>query len=279
MGGGMDDDDFLDDDDELGTVTDQVPHVMLVVDDEPGIHEVTRLALRSLNFAGRPLQIISAYSGQEAYALLGERDDVAVILLDVVMESETAGLDLVKAIRRDLGNTDVRIILRTGQPGQAPEETVIIDYDINDYKAKSELTRSHLMTSVISALRGWRDIQELHQYRRQAYAQVGRQSAIAAAILDLIPTPAAVLDTDGLIVAHNGALASLAGGENGDLVGYDLPGLGLGEVAVQLALGRGDGIVTSGGVSWQLTLRPLTTVDGVVDAVVMRLDPPGKAVL
>ena len=159
----MDDDDFFDDDDVSEAAVSQSKHIMLIVDDEPGVHEVTRLALRPLQFDGRGLELLSAYSGQEGRDLLSERNDIAVILLDVVMESETAGLDLVRTIRRDLGNTDVRIILRTGQPGQAPEETVIVEYDINDYKAKSELTRSHLTTSVISALRGWRDIQDLHQ--------------------------------------------------------------------------------------------------------------------
>jgi len=42
------------------------------------------------------------------------------VLLDVIMETDQAGLDLVEFIRDTLKNETVRIILRTGQPGQAP---------------------------------------------------------------------------------------------------------------------------------------------------------------
>jgi CheY-like chemotaxis protein len=270
-----DDDDFLEDDESPEEGDSQPPHQMLIVDDEPGVHEVTRLALRPIQFDGRKLEFLSAYSAAEARALLAERDDIAVILLDVVMESENAGLELVHTIRREMGNADVRIILRTGQPGQAPEETVIVEYDINDYKAKSELTRGHLLTSVIAALRGWRDIQELHLYRRQAYALVGRQSAIAEAVLELIDRPAAVLDPEGLVIAANGPLAALAGRPADELPGFDLPALGLGEVAVLLAAGAAEGAVRRGDQEWQARLRPVVTADGSLDAVVVRLDRPG----
>jgi len=272
----MDDDDFLDDDESPETGAEPPRHVMLIVDDEPGVHEVTRLALRPLMFDGRGLEFLSAYSGREGRDLLAQRDDVAVILLDVVMETETAGLDLVRAIRRELGNADVRIILRTGQPGQAPEETVIVEYDINDYKAKSELTRGHLTTSVISALRGWRDIQELHQYRRQAYSLVGRQSAIAEAVLSLIDSPAAVLDPDGLVIAGNDALAALGGGAASDLIGFDLASLGLGEVAALLAAGETRGVASRAGAVWTVTLLPVAPSGEAVDAVILRLDRAGR---
>ncbi len=98
--------------------------------------------------------------------MLAEHPDTAVILLDVVMERDDAGLRLVRHIRDDLGNRGVRIILRTGQPGQAPEQEVVARYDINDYKAKVELTADKLCTSVTSALRAWRDICALEHSRR-----------------------------------------------------------------------------------------------------------------
>ena len=182
----MTDDDFLEDD--SGEAAASLPTVaMLIVDDEPGVHDVTRLALTGFEFQGHRLELVSALNAADARAVLEAREDIAVILLDVVMESETAGLDLVRAIRRELGNVDVRIILRTGQPGQAPEERVIVDYDINDYKAKAELTRSHLLTSVIGALRSWRDIQDLHRYRRQAYA-VLRDDAMVTKLFTTLAT-------------------------------------------------------------------------------------------
>ncbi len=142
------------------------PWKLLVVDDEEDVHHVTRLVLGRFTFAGRPLQLLSAYSAAEARRLLDQHPDTAVILLDVVMERDDAGLRLVRHIRDELGNRNVRIILRTGQPGQAPEQQVVAEYDINDYKAKVELTADKLCTSVTSALRAWRDICALEQSRR-----------------------------------------------------------------------------------------------------------------
>jgi response regulator RpfG family c-di-GMP phosphodiesterase len=56
-------------------------------------------------------------------------------------------------------------VLRTGQPGQAPEEKVIVDYDINDYKEKTELNRTKLFTTVFTALRAYRDIIKIEDAR------------------------------------------------------------------------------------------------------------------
>src|SRR4029450_6208270 len=111
-----------------------------VIDDEPAVHDGTGLALRDYRLNGQGLEILSAYSAAEGRELLRRHSDIAVVLLDVIMETDTAGLGLVEFIRKDLKNETVRIILRTGQPGQAPERRVIVDYDINDYKAKTRLT-------------------------------------------------------------------------------------------------------------------------------------------
>ncbi len=92
--------------------------------------------------------------------------DVAVVLLDVIMESDTAGLELVEFIRKELKNDTVRIILRTGQPGQAPERRIIVDYDINDYKAKTELTADKLFTALTAALRSYQQLQRMIETRR-----------------------------------------------------------------------------------------------------------------
>lgn len=139
---------------------------ILIVDDEPQVHEVTKLVLKEFAFAGRTLEFVSAFSAQEAKARLAEHGDTAMVLLDVVMETEDAGLKLAQYIREELKNRWIRIVLRTGQPGQAPEEQVILHYDINDYKAKTELTATKLFTTVISALRSYRDIKTLDVNKR-----------------------------------------------------------------------------------------------------------------
>jgi len=150
---------------ETSTHDDQ-PWKLLLVDDEPEIHEVTRLVLGSFRFEGKSLQFLSAYNIEEAKRLLHAHDDIAVTLLDVVMETETAGLDLVKYIREDLNNHQIRIVLRTGQPGQAPEHEVISNYDINDYKEKTELTSQKLSTMMFASLRAYRDIMTIEANKR-----------------------------------------------------------------------------------------------------------------
>ncbi len=131
---------------------------ILIIDDEPDVHTVTELALKRFEFDGRGVEFLHAYSAAEAKEILIKEDDLAIIFLDVVMESDQAGLQLVSYIRQEVGNSAVRIVLRTGQPGQAPEQTVIREYDINDYRNKAELTANKLLTLTFSSLRSYRDI-------------------------------------------------------------------------------------------------------------------------
>ncbi len=128
---------------------------ILIVDDEHEVHDVTKLALADVVFDGKPIEFIDAYSGKEAEELILTHPDLAIILLDVVMEDDETGLRVVEFIRKTANRHCVRIILRTGQPGHAPERNVVINYDINDYKAKTELTAQKLLTSIISALRAY----------------------------------------------------------------------------------------------------------------------------
>ena len=157
-------------DDSLGLVQNLAgvlaPWKVLIVDDEPEVHQVTRLVLGNFRFDNRSLLLISAYSSTEAEAQLREHPDTAVILLDVVMETEQAGLQFVRTIRERLQNPFVRIVLRTGQPGQAPEHEVVAAYDINDYKEKTELTAQKLSTTLYAALRSYRDMRTIDASRR-----------------------------------------------------------------------------------------------------------------
>lgn len=163
------DDWLLDDDDVKKSAhdipVDERPWRVLIVDDDLDVHAVTRLALRNVSFKGRELELVSAYSGEEAFSILRDAKDFALVLLDVVMETDDAGLRLVGRIRGELGNQLVRIVLRTGQPGQAPEQRVIIEYDINDYKAKTELTTQKLFTTVIASLRAYESLLMIERSR------------------------------------------------------------------------------------------------------------------
>jgi signal transduction histidine kinase len=137
-----------------------------VIDDDQAVHEGTRFALSDYTLNGQALEILSAYSAAEGRALMRAHPDIAAVLLDVIMETDAAGLDLVEYIRNELHNETVRIILRTGQPGQAPERRVIVQYDINDYKAKTELTADKLFTSLTAALRSYQQLERMVQTRR-----------------------------------------------------------------------------------------------------------------
>ena len=139
---------------------------IMIIDDDPDVHSATTFALGSLEIQNRNLNFLHAYSAQEARTILASETDIALILLDVVMEQEDAGLQLVNYIRKTLNLADVRIILRTGQPGYAPEIDAIRDYDINDYKTKSELTRTKLYTAVTSAIRSYEQICAISASRR-----------------------------------------------------------------------------------------------------------------
>ena len=149
---------------------------ILIVDDDEEIHTVTRLALSDLLVSDRKLNFLHAYTGQQAISILAEyMQDIAIILLDVVMETDDAGLNVVKHMREQLHLVEPRIILRTGQPGYAPEEQVIKTYDINDYKTKTELTRGKLMTTVIASIRSYQQLRTINQSR------VGLQKIIQSA--------------------------------------------------------------------------------------------------
>ena len=140
---------------------------VLVVDDDEEIHSVTRLALSDLVLNDKNLLFHHAYSGEEALEIIRKLgSELAIILLDVVMETDDAGLKVAKTMREEFGLQEPRIILRTGQPGYAPEENVIKEYDINDYKTKTELTRGKLVTTIISSLRSYQQILTINQSRR-----------------------------------------------------------------------------------------------------------------
>src|SRR5260221_6773461 len=166
-------DKLADQDEFLQIIEDEVPlseagprWKIAVIDDDPAVHDGTRFALSDYQLNSQPLDILSASSAAEGRELLARHPDVAAVLLDVIMETDSAGLDLVHHIRNTLKNETVRIILRTGQPGQAPERRIVVDYDINDYKAKTELTADKLFTSLTAALRSYQQLQRMAETRR-----------------------------------------------------------------------------------------------------------------
>ncbi|MBI2382903.1 MAG: DUF3369 domain-containing protein [Gammaproteobacteria bacterium] len=187
------------------------PWKVLIVDDEQGVHQVTEMALRDVQVVGRPLAFLHAYSGAEARVVLGREPDIALVLLDVVMETDHAGLDVVDYLRNELNNQCVRIILRTGQPGQAPERDVIIRYDINGYKHKAELTTTKLFSTVYTAITAFRDLMAL-QHSRMVYKQIVEFAAKLRDFRDLAHVAdIALKELAALLYLDEGAFCAYSG--------------------------------------------------------------------
>ncbi|NNE63685.1 MAG: response regulator, partial [Gammaproteobacteria bacterium] len=138
--------------------TNQPGWKLMVIDDDEAVHQVTRMVLEDFKFENQGLSIIHGYSAEDAKRLLAEHPDTAILMLDVVMETDHAGLELIPRIRKEPDLKRMRIVLRTGQPGQAPERQVIADYEINDYLEKSNMSADKLQTTIITALRNYKDL-------------------------------------------------------------------------------------------------------------------------
>jgi diguanylate cyclase (GGDEF)-like protein len=150
---------------------------VLIVDDDEQVHAITRVVLRGLHYLSRPVELVSAMSAAEARRILASGAEFALAVIDVVMETQHSGLDLVRHIRHEAGQRAIRLILRTGQPGHAPESDVIINYEIDDYKSKTELTAQKLVTAVIASLRAYAYITEIADLNRNLENLVAMRTA------------------------------------------------------------------------------------------------------
>lgn len=150
-----DDDDniiFLSEPDDAAQNTHKVsPWKILIADDDANVHDTTVLALSGVEIHGKPLEFLHAFSAKEAKEVAVNHPDTSLILLDVVMETVDAGLKLVNILREELSRKDLRIVLRTGQPGYA-QENIMGQYAIDGYATKSKLTRTILISMLSEVL-------------------------------------------------------------------------------------------------------------------------------
>lgn len=223
---------FLDDGPQSPrAVSPNPPWKLLIVDDEPDVHAMAKLLLRHLEFQGRPLSFFDAFSAAEAKLLCAKHGDIAVILLDVVMETDQAGLELVNYIRDDLGNRAVQIIISTGQPGMAPPLTVVSRYGVNDYHEKTDLTQQNMTLAVTKALRLYTELLPL---QRSHEAQIENQRAGG---LGEPKNPPAEIATDPRLAAlterEREVLKLLSGGDSNKVIALKL---GVQEVTVKAHL-------------------------------------------
>ncbi len=230
--------------DKQGDAASAPPWRVLIVDDDVDVHVVTKFSLSNSSFLGRRLSFLHAYSGAEALTVLRNTPDIAVVLLDVIMESNDAGLQVARRIRDELGNKLVRIVLRTGQPGQALEHSIILDYDINDFWCKTDLTTRKLFTTVISSLRTYASLLKAEQRVGALGAALEKARQLEAALEQ--HTLLLTLDQNGNIASANDALCALLQYPREQLLGQPLgmlsapgPGRAACEAATQsLAMGH-----------------------------------------
>ncbi len=224
---------------------DAAPWRILIVDDDVDVHVVTKFALSNTHFQGRRLSFLHAYTGAEALAVLRDTADIAMVLLDVIMETPEAGLKLARQVREELHNDLVRIVLRTGQPGQALEHSIIVDYDINDFWCKADLTTRKLFTTVISSLRAYATLKAAAAERDALGVELAKAQQLQAVVDQhaLVLT----LDAQGRIMEANAFACRLAGMARNQLIGRDLHALHPGPFpepmasAIVDALGRESG--------------------------------------
>jgi response regulator RpfG family c-di-GMP phosphodiesterase len=197
------------------------PWKILIADDEEEIHGVTKLALSSAQFHGRPVQFLDCYTGEDAVKALRDHPDIALVLMDVVMESEHAGLEAVQRIRQQLANPWVRIVLRTGQPGQAPERDVVSRYDIDDYKEKTELTAKKLFTVVHTGLGHYKQLRALERSKQglrqviDATATVFQHQSLATMAEGMLQQVAALLNPDSkAVMLRASGFAAMTSGDD-----------------------------------------------------------------
>lgn len=216
------------------------PYRILVVDDDPEVIAVTRMALGDLRVDGTPVEIVAAQSAAEAREVVQRGLSFGLAILDVVMERPEAGLELARFLRNLPACACSRVVLRTGQPGVAPEEEVLRAYDINDYWPKTELTAHRMRTLVTGQLRSYRDILVIEHQRRDLLRVIEATEllfrpegsrdlvdAILRQLANLLPSPATALaflqgDNDQpasfRLLAATGPWRDWVGREVGDLL-------------------------------------------------------------
>jgi len=192
---------------------------ILVVDDEEEVHDITRITLKEFTFEGRGISMISAYSAEEVKEIFEKETDIAMILLDVVMEEDDTGLKLVEYIREKMENKAVRIVLRTGQPGKAPEHTVISQYDINEYRTKPEFTAQRLFTSVTACLRAYDSLKTIER-SHEGLEEIIKSTSLVFKSTSLDAFAIQVLEHLSNIIKLKSKSSPLAGVTSGYFIGF-----------------------------------------------------------
>jgi PAS domain S-box-containing protein len=192
---------------------------ILIADDEEDVHTLTKTVLSNFTYKNKKLEFISTYTGKDTIEAVKNNDDIILILLDVIMESDDAGLQVVKQIREEIHNDFIQIVLRTGQSGLVPEHEVVMNYAINDYKEKTELTSKKLFTTIVTAIRSYENIRELYESKDK----IELLNYDLNKLIDSFDknVMACKIDEDGKLIYVSESMCQTLGYAKDDLVGQD----------------------------------------------------------
>ncbi len=184
---------------------------ILIADDDEQIHLVTRIVLKDLEFLNQPIELISTYSGKETLQVMQDIPDINIILLDIMMEKDDAGLNVVQTIREEIKNHCVQIIIRTGQPGLVPEYQVVTHYEVNGYIEKTDLQAHKLKSIIQTSLRSYHELYTAEQNRQNLAALINHSSETIINI-----------NHKGEIINFNPAASTMFGYNKEDIIGKNI---------------------------------------------------------
>lgn len=205
------------------TITTNQVFNVLIVDDEPDIHAAIKMSIKHETVLGCPLNILSAHSKAEAMSLMKSFDgEISLIFLDVIMETENAGFELLAEIRQSNDFPQPQVAMVTGQAGLTSELDATRTYEINAYLPKSDLTPYRLINILNTLIRSYVTIQQLEETTvqlREAQARQEESSAYTKSILNSISDALVVVNHKGLIVTTNSAVTTIFGYTKNELIG------------------------------------------------------------
>ena len=102
---------------------------VLVADDEPHIGRIIKMKLEQ-----GPFRVTLAYDGREALEALEHNDDIALVLLDLMMP-HLSGLDVLAAMRANPKYADLPCIILTAA-GQEQQHTRAMELGATDFLTK-----------------------------------------------------------------------------------------------------------------------------------------------
>lgn len=138
---------------------------VLIVDENDFTHVDIKENINNLKFENKYINFYDAYTVGEAISILREENDMALVLINVDIETKDYGLKLVKHIRETLNLIDIRILLMIEDKDDSFKEDTILDYDINGCGEKSSFIYKKVKTEIVSALRCYRDIKKIKDNR------------------------------------------------------------------------------------------------------------------